>query len=66
MSGSVYDVLMKRLEELRESRATACSDGAAKDYAAYRELCGVIQGLDLALNEVKGLSRANMEDGDDE
>lgn len=38
----------KRLQEKIQQYAEIVVDGASKDYAAYRETCGVIRGLRLA------------------
>jgi hypothetical protein len=45
--------------------ADSLASGAAKDYAEYRDLCGLIRGLETAKREVLDLSRNYMEDDDD-
>jgi hypothetical protein len=47
--------LLKKIVEERIMRETACSGGVAKDFAEYRNICGVIQGLSLAESIVKDL-----------
>ena len=65
MSTTVFDVLNLKLTELKGSSEEFLNSGGAKDFAEYREVCGVIRGLNAALREVSDLSRNYMEDDDD-
>jgi len=65
MAKTVFDVLKEKLTETKTSSEEFLNSGGAKDYAGYREVCGVIRGLDAALREVNELSRNYMEDEDD-
>jgi len=65
LSTTVFDVLNKKLTELKSSSEEFLHSGGAKDYAGYKEVCGVIRGLDAALREINDLSRNYMEDDDD-
>ena len=65
MSTTVFDVLNEKLTELKGSSEEFLNSGGCKDFAEYREVCGVIRGLNIALREVGDLSRNNMEDEDD-
>jgi hypothetical protein len=65
LSTTVFDVLNKKLTELKSSSEEFLHSGGAKDFAGYKEVCGVIRGLDAALREVNELSRNYMEDEDD-
>jgi hypothetical protein len=65
MSNTVMDVLQKRLKEQEESHVQALAGGAVADYAAYRELCGVIRGLQTAQREIADLVR-NLRENDDD
>jgi hypothetical protein len=65
MATTVFDVLNEKLTELRGSSEEFLNSGGCKDFAEYREVCGVIRGLNIALREVQDLSRNNMEDEDD-
>tara|TARA_R110001592_G_scaffold9243_3_gene49324 strand:+ start:1181 stop:1378 length:198 start_codon:yes stop_codon:yes gene_type:complete len=65
MATTVFDVLNEKLTELRGSSEEFLNSGGCKDFAEYREVCGVIRGLNIALREVGDLSRNNMEDEDD-
>ena len=43
-----FDLLKKYNDEFREQAANRLISGSAKDYAEYRELIGVIRGMDHA------------------
>ena len=47
--------LLKELAKERVSRETACCSGVSKDFAEYKNICGVIQGLSLAEMIIKDL-----------
>jgi hypothetical protein len=57
MNYTVMDVLKQRLQELEDSHTQALAGGAVADYAAYRELCGKIAGLQTAQREVADLQQ---------
>ena len=65
MAKTVFDVLNQKLTELKASSEDFLKSGGAKDFAEYREVCGVIRGLNAALREVNDLSRNYMDDNDD-
>ena len=65
MNNTVMDVLQKKLKEQEESHIQALAGGAVIDYAAYRELCGVIRGLQTARREIADLVRRLKENDDD-
>lgn len=65
MTTTVFDVLIKKIEEQRSSVIDVLSMGQADDYAKYRELCGLIRGLELALREVRDLAQNFMDEDDD-
>ena len=65
MAKTVFDVLQEKLTDHKRSSEEFLHSGAAKDFAEYREVCGVLRGLDTALREVNDLSRNYMEDADD-
>lgn len=43
-----FDLLKRHNDEFRDQAITRLISGGAKDYAEYRELVGVIRGLDHA------------------
>lgn len=51
------DLLDKKLQENIQQLVDSLSDGVAKDYAHYKELCGAIRGLRTAQRETKDLVR---------
>lgn len=55
MEQQILEHLLKKLEEERQSFIQNLGDGAAKDYASYKEMCGVSRGLLLAQSEVNNL-----------
>ena len=48
MAPTAFDVVIKELEERRESIAQALLAGSAKDFSEYKDLCGEIRGLSRA------------------
>lgn len=48
MTTTAFSVVLKEIEERRDSLAQALISGAAKDYSEYRSLCGEIRGLSHA------------------
>lgn len=65
MATTVMDVLIRDIEDKRDTIARALVEGAARDYAEYRAMCGEIRGLSLAHSYVTDLVR-RMEQDDDE
>lgn len=65
MSNTVMDLLQRRLKEQEDSHIQALAGGAVADYAAYRELCGVIRGLQTAQREIADLVRKLKDDDED-
>ena len=48
MAATAFDVVLKEIEDKRESIGRAVIDGAARDYAEYKSMTGEIRGLSLA------------------
>jgi len=65
MSNTVMDLLQRKLKEQEDSHIQALAGGAVMDYAAYRELCGVIRGLQTAQREIADLVRKLKDDDED-
>jgi hypothetical protein len=51
----MLDHLFNKLKEREREVSDAMAEGSAKDFAEYRNLCGVIQGLRRARMEVQDL-----------
>ena len=64
MATTAFSVVIKELEERRESIAQALISGAAKDFADYKDLCGEIRGLSRAHAFITDLVR-KMENNDE-
>jgi hypothetical protein len=65
MATTAFSVVLKDIEETRESIARALIDGGARDYAEYRSMCGQIRGLSTAHMFINDLVR-KMEQSEDE
>tara|TARA_R110000824_G_scaffold197578_1_gene381169 strand:+ start:5791 stop:5988 length:198 start_codon:yes stop_codon:yes gene_type:complete len=64
MAKTVFDVLAERIEEQKTSALQFLADGGAKDYAEYRNVCGLLRGLQISLSNIEDLSRNFLEDDD--
>ena len=65
MAKTVFDVLQDKITVEMQAANEHLVSGAAINFAAYRDLCGFIRGLEVALREVNDLSRNYMEEEDD-
>tara|TARA_R100001369_G_scaffold14441_1_gene29066 strand:+ start:398 stop:595 length:198 start_codon:yes stop_codon:yes gene_type:complete len=65
MANTVFDVLTKQIEDSKFSAQEFLENGSATDYADYREVVGLIRGLQTSLSYVKDLSRNYMDDDND-
>ena len=65
MAKTVFDMLSDKLNEDKTSALQFLGSGGAKDFAQYKEVTGLIRGLDACLNYVNDLSRNQLEDDDD-
>jgi hypothetical protein len=65
MAKTVYDVLVEKITAHIAAVADSLASGAAKDYAEYRDLCGLIRGLETAKREILDLAQQYMEQDDD-
>jgi len=65
MDGQILELLNKKIEEQVKSFSEALVSGRSEDFASYRELCGVIRGLQTAQREIGDLVRKLKDDNDD-
>ena len=65
MAKTVFDVLIEKLDEDRSTALQFLGGGGAKDFAQYKEITGMIRGLDACKNYVTDLSRNYMGDDDE-
>tara|TARA_R110000824_G_scaffold48359_3_gene136578 strand:+ start:629 stop:829 length:201 start_codon:yes stop_codon:yes gene_type:complete len=66
MAATVFDVLKKHIGGDRASAIEFLAAGGSKDYAEYKEVCGLIRGFESALRHIEDLSRNYMEDNDND
>jgi len=64
MAKTVLDVLKDKFEDEKSSALQFLGSGGAKDFASYKEVTGMVRGLETCMNYVEDLSR-NMDDDDD-
>tara|TARA_R100001510_G_scaffold14183_1_gene11345 strand:+ start:2112 stop:2309 length:198 start_codon:yes stop_codon:yes gene_type:complete len=65
MPKSVFDVLTDKIDEQISSAQSFVAGGSPKDYPAYREVVGLIRGLESAKLIIEDLSRNFMDNDDD-
>ena len=65
MAKTVFDVLKDKITVEMQTANEHLTSGAAINFAAYRDLCGFIRGLEVALREIEDLSRNYMDDDND-
>ena len=59
-----FDLVVNQIDEMVRRNEDDLGSGAAKDYAEYRERCGVITGLLTARRSITDLTK-NMEESDE-
>jgi hypothetical protein len=64
MAKTVLDVLKDKFEEDKASALQFLGKGGVKDFAQYKEVTGMVRGLETCINYVEDLSR-NMEEYDE-
>jgi hypothetical protein len=57
MASNALSLVLKEIEEKRESIALALIDGSAKDFVEYKSMTGEIRGLSLAHGYINDLVR---------
>jgi len=65
MPKTVFDVLKDNIDEQLSSAMEFLKGGAPKDYAHYREVVGLIRGLEASKSYIEDLSRNFMESDND-
>jgi len=65
MSQQVLEHLGKKIRLRQDDLIEALANGSVADYAAYRELVGVIRGLATCQQEIEDLVRRYKEDDDE-
>jgi tryptophan 2,3-dioxygenase len=62
---TVFDVLIKKIEDQKSSAIEVLQSGTATDFAQYRDLCGLIRGLEIAQREIRDLAQNYLDDDND-
>ena len=57
MANTVFGVLIERIEEQKTSAMQFLVEGGPKDFAQYKEVCGLLRGLQISQTQVEDLSR---------
>ena len=65
MAKTVFDVLTQKIGEDISSAQSFLTAGSPKDYANYREVVGLIRGLETSKQYVEDLAKNYMENDDD-
>ena len=65
MAKTVFDVLNERIDESISSAKSFLTAGSPKDYANYREVVGLIRGLETSKSYMEDLAKNYMENDDD-
>tara|TARA_R100000995_G_C3394457_1_gene81996 strand:+ start:29 stop:226 length:198 start_codon:yes stop_codon:yes gene_type:complete len=65
MAKTVFDVLREKIEDDKSSALEFLGTGGAKDFAQYKEVVGLIRGLEASVGYLEDLSRSYMEDDND-
>jgi hypothetical protein len=65
MATTVFDVLVKKLDEDISSATSFLSGGSAKDFAGYKEIVGLVRGLEASKQHIEDLARNYMDDEDE-
>jgi hypothetical protein len=65
MAKTVFDVLKDKIDDNISSAQSFLSGGSAKDFADYREVVGLIRGLEASKSYIEDLAKNYMEDDDD-
>ena len=65
MAKTVFDVLTQKIDEDVSSATQFLAGGSAKDFAGYKEIVGLIRGLEASKQYVEDLSRNYMDENND-
>ena len=65
MAKTVFDVLTQKIDEDISSATQFLAGGSAKDFAGYKEIVGLIRGLEASKQYVEDLSRNYMDKDND-
>jgi|TARA_B100000073_G_scaffold343637_1_gene348854 hypothetical protein len=62
MAESAFSLLRQNLQKMRKQHEENLGQGSAKDFAQYKKIIGIIEGLSIADREVADLEARLMEE----
>ena len=65
MAKTVFDVLKDKIDDDISSAQSFLNAGSPKGYANYREVVGLIRGLEATKSYIEDLAKNYMDDDDD-
>jgi len=65
MAKTVFDVLIQQIEEQKLSSTQFLTSGGPKDFSQYKEVTGLIRGLEVSKQLIEDLSRNQLEEDND-
>ena len=65
MAKTVFDVLIEQIEEQKISSVKFLTSGGPKEFSQYKEVTGLIRGLESSISIIKDLQRNQFEEDDD-
>lgn len=65
MAKTVFDVLKDKIDDDISSAQSFLAAGSPKEYASYREVVGLIRGLEATKSYIEDLAKNYMDDDDD-
>ena len=66
MAKTVFDVLRDKIVAEKANATEFLTSGGPKDFAQYKEVTGLIRGLESSIFNIEALSRNYMEDDDND
>ena len=65
MAKTVFDVLIEQIGEQKASSVEFLMSGGPKDFSQYKEVTGLIRGLESSISIIKDLQRNQFEEDND-
>ena len=62
---TVFDVLTQQIEEQKNASIKFLMTGGPKDFSQYKEVTGLIRGLETSISIIKELQRNQTEEDND-
>tara|TARA_R110000751_G_scaffold259056_1_gene358400 strand:- start:933 stop:1130 length:198 start_codon:yes stop_codon:yes gene_type:complete len=65
MAKTVFGVLVDKIEEHKKSSVEFLMSGGPKDFSQYKEVTGLIRGLEVSMSIINDLSQNQLEEDND-